>query len=77
MGEIDFCYATTTLSHKNCPTMTTLKGLLRSEGPGGLFRGAAPILLRAFPANAAAFLGYELAIGAMARAGGGELVQSP
>ena len=36
--------------------------ILRTEGPTALFKGLTPIMLRAFPANAACFLGYELAI---------------
>lgn len=34
--------------------------LLMKEGVGALFRGLAPVMLRAFPANAACFLGYEV-----------------
>jgi solute carrier family 25 carnitine/acylcarnitine transporter 20/29 len=29
------------------------------EGLGGFFRGFSPAMVRAFPANAACFLGYE------------------
>ena len=29
---------------------------------GGFYRAAGPVLLRAFPANAATFLGYEVAV---------------
>jgi len=36
--------------------------IMRNEGPTALFRGLAPVMLRAFPANAACFLGYELAL---------------
>jgi len=36
--------------------------LLRSEGVGALWKGAVPVLMRAFPANAACFLGYEAAL---------------
>lgn len=35
---------------------------VRSEGPTALFRGLTPVMLRAVPANAACFLGYEVAI---------------
>lgn len=35
---------------------------LATEGMKGLYKGAAPIMLRAFPANAACFLGYECAM---------------
>ena len=34
--------------------------LVRAEGPAALFRGLGPALIRAFPANAAAFLGVDL-----------------
>jgi solute carrier family 25 carnitine/acylcarnitine transporter 20/29 len=33
--------------------------VMRNEGPMALYRGAAPIMIRAFPANAACFLGME------------------
>ncbi|CAL4147656.1 unnamed protein product, partial [Meganyctiphanes norvegica] len=36
--------------------------IMKTEGPKGLFKGLTPVMLRAFPANAACFLGYELAI---------------
>ncbi|KAG7160121.1 Mitochondrial carnitine/acylcarnitine carrier protein-like [Homarus americanus] len=36
--------------------------IIRTEGPRALFKGAAPVMIRAFPANAACFLGYEVAI---------------
>uniref|UniRef100_A0A0N4ZCK4 Congested-like trachea protein n=1 Tax=Parastrongyloides trichosuri TaxID=131310 RepID=A0A0N4ZCK4_PARTI len=38
------------------------KEVIREEGPKGLFKGFTPVMLRAFPANAACFFGYELAI---------------
>jgi len=34
--------------------------LLRKEGPLALYKGIVPVLLRAFPANAACFVGFEL-----------------
>ncbi|CAD5211647.1 unnamed protein product [Bursaphelenchus xylophilus] len=34
--------------------------LMKEEGPKGLFRGLSPLMARAFPANAACFLGVEL-----------------
>jgi len=37
---------------------------LKANGFGGLYRGGSVILIRAFPANAAAFLGYEVALAA-------------
>lgn len=39
--------------------------MMRTDGVRGLYRGAVPILLRAFPANAACFLGYEFAMKTM------------
>ncbi|XP_063603528.1 mitochondrial carnitine/acylcarnitine carrier protein-like [Penaeus indicus] len=36
--------------------------IIRTEGPRALFKGVAPVMIRAFPANAACFLGYEVAI---------------
>ncbi len=38
-----------------------LRTLLREEGPSALFKGMGPAMIRAFPANAACFLGFELA----------------
>jgi len=34
--------------------------LMKSEGPAALFKGLTPVMLRAFPANAACFMGYEV-----------------
>ena len=42
-----------------------LSKLLREEGAGALYRGAAPVMLRAFPANACCFLGFEVAMAAL------------
>merc|ERR1712107_891413 len=39
-----------------------LTKLLSSEGPVALYKGCVPILLRSFPANAACFMGYEVAM---------------
>ncbi|KAJ2616398.1 carnitine transporter [Coemansia sp. RSA 1365] len=36
--------------------------MMRTEGPSALFRGVGPALLRAFPANAACFLGVEVSL---------------
>lgn len=36
--------------------------LVRTEGPGALFRGLGPAMVRAFPANAACFLGVETSL---------------
>ncbi|XP_034939770.1 congested-like trachea protein [Chelonus insularis] len=38
------------------------KQLVREEGPRGLYKGVIPVMLRAFPANAACFVGFELAL---------------
>jgi len=38
-----------------------LKELLAKEGPTALYKGIAPVMVRAFPANAACFLGVEVA----------------
>lgn len=35
--------------------------LIAEEGVGGLFKGLGPAMVRAFPANAACFLGVETA----------------
>eukprot|EP00003_Mantamonas_plastica_P004721 TRINITY_DN1375_c0_g1_i2.p1 TRINITY_DN1375_c0_g1~~TRINITY_DN1375_c0_g1_i2.p1 ORF type:complete len:256 (-),score=57.50 TRINITY_DN1375_c0_g1_i2:1129-1896(-) len=42
-------------------SMDCLKQLIKNDGPQALFRGFTPIMVRAFPANAATFLGFELA----------------
>ena len=39
--------------------------LLAKEGPGAFFKGLAPALTRAFPANAGGFLAMEVARKAM------------
>ena len=41
---------------------STVTQLWRQEKLYGFYRGAIPILIRAVPANAAAFLGYETAV---------------
>ncbi|EFO25421.1 hypothetical protein LOAG_03066 [Loa loa] len=38
------------------------KEIMHEEGPKALFRGFTPVMLRAFPANAACFLGFELGL---------------
>jgi len=40
-------------------TLDVLREVLKQEGYRGLFKGLAPALLRAFPANAACFFGVE------------------
>ncbi|KAI1294801.1 Mitochondrial carnitine/acylcarnitine carrier protein [Halotydeus destructor] len=39
-----------------------LAQLVKQEGIGALYKGATPVFLRAFPANAACFFGYELGL---------------
>lgn len=39
--------------------------LLRNEGIFALYKGVIPVMLRAFPANAACFLGYEVTMKAL------------
>ncbi|CAF1409680.1 unnamed protein product [Adineta steineri] len=39
-----------------------LRELIRTEGIRSLYKGFTPVMLRAFPANAACFLGYEMTI---------------
>lgn len=36
--------------------------LMRNEGPMALYKGVTPVMLRAFPANAACFIGFEIAM---------------
>lgn len=38
------------------------KELIQKDGVRAFYKGATPVILRAFPANAACFLGYEVAI---------------
>ncbi|CAG8466021.1 9290_t:CDS:2 [Cetraspora pellucida] len=45
--------------------MDVLRHLLKTDGPSALFKGLGPALLRAFPANAAAFMGYEASLKVM------------
>lgn len=42
--------------------LDVLRKTVASDGMKGLYKGAAPTLIRAFPANAACFLGYECAM---------------
>jgi len=46
-------------------TIDVLRHLLKDEGARGLFKGCVPVLLRAFPANAFCFLGFEFAMSAL------------
>jgi solute carrier family 25 carnitine/acylcarnitine transporter 20/29 len=41
---------------------SVFRDVMKNEGPATLFRGIGPIMLRAFPANAACFVGYETAL---------------
>jgi len=34
--------------------------LMKTEGPTALYKGIIPVMLRAFPANAACFMGFEV-----------------
>jgi len=36
--------------------------LMKTEGPKALYKGAAPVFIRAFVANSCCFMGYELAM---------------
>lgn len=38
------------------------KVLIHQEGPLALYKGVVPVMLRAFPANAACFVGFELSV---------------
>ncbi|XP_026756082.1 congested-like trachea protein [Galleria mellonella] len=38
------------------------KQLMEREGPTALYKGVTPVMLRAFPANAACFAGFEVAV---------------
>ncbi|EDV99016.1 mitochondrial magnesium exporter 1 [Drosophila grimshawi] len=40
---------------------SVFRDLMATEGPKALFRGASPILIRAFPSTAAVFIGVEVA----------------
>jgi len=53
-------------SENSKSALTTAVQLFKSQGIRGFFLGAGPILLRAGPANAAAFLGYEAALKSIA-----------
>lgn len=45
--------------------LDVLRTLLREEGPTALYKGFNAVFLRAFPANAACFLGFEFALRAL------------
>ncbi|KAJ2772623.1 Mitochondrial carrier protein ymc2 [Coemansia nantahalensis] len=46
-------------------TLDCVRQTLQREGVRGFFRGIAPCLLRAVPANAATFIGFEMALRAL------------
>lgn len=41
---------------------SVLPALIRDEGISALYKGVVPVMLRAFPANAACFIGLEFAM---------------
>lgn len=47
--------------------LATARHVVETEGAAALYRGVGPALLRAFPANAACFWGYETAMSVMDR----------
>lgn len=48
--------------------MDCARQLVAKDGMGALFKGLGPAMVRAVPANAATFLGYEVAMKAMNKA---------
>ena len=46
-------------------TRDVFKRLMKEQGPKGLFKGAGPVMTRAFPANACCFLGFEAVMSVM------------
>ena len=38
---------------------------MKNEGPSAFYKGCTPVMLRAFPANAACFMGFEIALKAL------------
>lgn len=47
-----------------------IREILQHEGPKALFKGFVPVMLRAFPANAACFFGVELTLNMIRKIGG-------
>jgi len=45
------------------------KDILAKEGPRGFYKGLTPVVVRAFPANAACFAGYEFVSSMLTKAG--------
>ncbi|KAJ2503190.1 Mitochondrial carrier protein ymc2 [Coemansia sp. RSA 1972] len=52
-------------ARKYSGSLDCLRKTIKQEGVKGLFRGITPCLLRAAPANAATFIGFEMAIRAL------------
>ena len=50
------------VSDKNQGLLQTAKQVYHENGVTGFTRGFAPCVLRAFPANGAAFFGFEMAM---------------
>ena len=46
---------------RDLPPLALLRALVAERGVSGLWRGAAPVVARAFPANAAQWLAWEFA----------------
>jgi len=43
--------------------------LIKKEGPLALYKGIVPVMIRAFPANAACFMGVEIAYNGLSKIG--------
>ena len=61
----NFLYFNFTATDGSLGTRQVFVQVLKTEGVGGFFKGAVPVLARAFPANACCFMGYEAAMYAM------------
>ncbi|OMH83138.1 Mitochondrial carnitine/acylcarnitine carrier protein [Zancudomyces culisetae] len=64
-GVANWAVAITAPQGKYAGMRDVFVDLVRNEGPKALFKGIGPAMLRAFPANAACFLGVELSLRAM------------
>mmetsp|Transcript_38485 Transcript_38485/g.94665 ORF Transcript_38485/g.94665 Transcript_38485/m.94665 type:complete len:302 (+) Transcript_38485:103-1008(+) len=49
--------------------MQVAKEIMKVDGVRGFYKGLAPVMVRAFPANAACFLGYEAAAAGLTKLG--------
>lgn len=49
-----------TVAEKGTTVRAVVTTILRESGPRGLYKGFIPTMLRAFPANGAAFVGIDL-----------------